>query len=107
MGAFNCGICGEMWFSFGPPHRCFDTPEKALRALIAECEFANAQCVERFQHTVIDLRLLDAVRDSLGERSRTFCGGWPTLREAKAPARLVFEDEPASGPAPSAGTAGS
>ena len=95
MGMFPCRICGFMWFSGGPPHRCFDSLEKALRALIAECEFANTRCVELHKHTAIDFQLLDEVQAALGERIATFCGGWPTLRDVagRPVGKLIFDDD--------------
>lgn len=95
MGMFPCRICGEMWFSGGPQHRCFNSTEAALRALIAECEFANTKCAELHKHTVIDIVLLDEVRGALGERTGTFCGGWPTLRDVagRPVAKLIFDDD--------------
>ena len=74
------------------------TRDEALRALIAECEWANEEAVRRFECSVISYNLLDKAHEALtGERRATFCGGYPSLRQPPLIPKaepLKWEDQP-------------
>lgn len=74
------------------------TRDEALRALIAECEWANEEAVRRFQCSVIPYSLLNEAHEALtGERVVSFCGGYPSLRQPPLFPRqepLQWEEKP-------------